>query len=131
MKVIETTVCGMAVLNVQALDFNISFSLNEVGYKLLNEVKPISYHELSQMTYFKIKTIGSAPSTFSTSLREWILSTKKIFQFFFLNFHISTINQLFSISFKFKYCSIFIILWSKCLHDSLNFFPFSSLSLLS
>jgi hypothetical protein len=68
MKVIETTVCGMAVLNVQALDFNISFSLNEVGYKLLNEVKPISYHELSQMTYFKIKTIGSAPSTFSTSL---------------------------------------------------------------
>jgi hypothetical protein len=81
MKVIETSMWNGSAKCPSIRFQHQFFSLNEVGYKLLDEVKPISYHELSQMTYFKIKTIGSAPSTFSTSLREWILS-KKNFQFF-------------------------------------------------
>jgi hypothetical protein len=40
---------------------------------------------------------------------------KKILSIF-LSFNISTINQFFSISFKFKYYSIFIIQWSKYPH---------------
>jgi hypothetical protein len=45
-----------------------------------------------------------------TKKREWILSI--YFFSIFLNFHISTINQLFPITFRFKYYLTFIIQWS-------------------
>jgi hypothetical protein len=49
-------------------------------------------------------------------MREWIFSI-------FINFHISTINQLLSISFKFKYGFVFIIQWFIVHIISWIFFP--------
>jgi hypothetical protein len=51
---------------------------------------------------------------------EWILSI--FFPQIFLNFHILTINHFFFISFRIKYCFIFVIQWSIVQHYSLNFF---------